>query len=155
MASIASSALAVHCIRVILPNGDVHDVSPAGACGLRRALRVANALAGWLAVDEWEVASRFVPEGVRKIRKDLRKEDPELDLLACRVQVVAPTKEGEDAPGGYEAVATYRVGEAVPELLSKLREETGEAGWRADAGHRPKGPRSNRPTTFADHPSTN
>ena len=118
MSIIAKNAVGVHVVRVKTPEGgDYFDLPPSG---LRRAVRVANALAGWLSVDEWEEGSAFAPRAFRQLRRDLLEIWPDLDLAACTVQVVCPA-EGPDAENGYEAVATYRPGSVVPEIVRELR----------------------------------
>lgn len=138
-----------HAIRVQLPDGTIEDVGPSGLCGLRRALRVAGALAGWLDVDEWESASRFVPEGVRGTRETLRASDPDLDLAECTVQVARPAT-GPGTVNGYLVVAEFEVGGTLPALLKQIRAETGEAGWRVDAGHRAPGPKGHAERVTAE-----
>ncbi len=131
MDSIGYRASRVHTVRVVAPDGTVYDVTPSGFCGLRRALRAAHALVGWLAVDEWESASVFVPEGVRAVRDELRETLGDgFDFARCRVEVATPAPAGPHAPNGYAVAADYKVGERVPELLRQMRVECAEAGWR-------------------------
>lgn len=128
------SVQGIHTVRVCLPDGTAHEVNTPAGCGLRYAARIAGALAGWLAVDEWESASRFVPVGVKKVRRKLLKDHPDLDLQHCTVEVLC-SLEGARDRHGYECDVRYRVGESVPELLRSIRDEAKETGWRTDPPH--------------------
>lgn len=140
MSVIVQAGADVHSVSILTPSGDSHEVESCSACGLRQALRAAGSLAGWLGVDEWESASAWMPRGVRKVIRELRKDFPDTDVTACVVVVVVPG-DGPDAPNGREVVATYRPGSVVPELVRKIRAESLEAGWREECGHTPpRGP---------------
>jgi hypothetical protein len=131
----------LHRVRVVTPDGCEVEVDSCGECGLRRALRVAGSLAGWLGVDEWESASRFTPAGVERFVRELQEDFPGVTPHECAVIVVTPG-DGADAVNGWEEVARYAPGSVVPEIVANLRREAKEGGWREDAGHEVRGPRS-------------
>jgi hypothetical protein len=120
----------------VIPGGIVHEVR---RCGLRRALRIATALTGWASVDEWESASVFMPVGVRRVFRDVRRDFPHADLSRAVVEVVHPA-EGPGAVNGYEAVVSYRPGAKLAEIVKTIRAEAKEAGWREDPAEGVRGP---------------
>jgi hypothetical protein len=130
---VASYVSDVHMIRVVLADGTTHDL-PDADLRLARASRIATALAGWLAVDEWEAASRFVPTGVRRVRRSLLKLDPDLDLAGAEVRIVRPAT-GPGSINGVAVVAAFAVGARTPAMLRSVRAEAAETGWREDAAH--------------------
>lgn len=57
---------------------------------------------------------------MRRVRRDILADFPGVDITRCVVQVVHPAA-GRDAVNGYEAVATYRPGSVVPEVIRRIR----------------------------------
>lgn len=119
----------------VLPNGDMEEIGLRGVCGMRRAVRVATTLAGWLGVDEWESASRFVPKGVARVRRSLVRTWGGIDFTKCRVAVAKASTNISQENYGYDIRSTIQIGSKTPKLLRTMREEANEAGWRTDKPH--------------------